>query len=423
MRGWAKKKTYWNQLTKYSLTFGEGDFRCEVFKEVEDGILVPRAYEDFKYEDEDLCLGESIREMDPINLRDEQVPAVEAVINALDRPGKGAILFAPCGKGKTVMGLEMIRRLGRKALVLVHKSFLVDQWVERVSTFLPNAKVGLWQRDTVPTGDEDIVIGMVQSIVNPKRQYPEELYEMFGTIVADETHRYAAPMWQDAISNFGAAYRIGLTATPERKDGLHHVFYLHIGPIVYWMEGHKRQPTIWRINTDTTFPQKSYLLYNGDVNTSKLVTMISQVKERTDRIVDFAYRALKKGRRVLILSERVAHTKEMCELLKSKVSDDFTCAVYIGGMKQAQRERAAEADVICGTYAMAQEGLDIPALDTLILATPKTSITQSVGRILRDAPDKKDPVVVDFVDPCIPIMNAYWGARKKTYTNLGYLFL
>ena len=164
-------------------------------------------------------------------------------------------------------------------------------------------------------------------------------------------------------------------------------------------------------------------MYNGDVNTSKLVTMISQVEERTDRIIDFAYRALKKGRRVLILSERVAHTKEMCELLKSKVSDDFTCAVYIGGMKQAQRERAAEADVICGTYAMAQEGLDIPALDTLILATPKTSITQSVGRILRDAPDKKDPVVVDFVDPCIPIMNAYWGARKKTYTNLGYLFL
>ena len=188
------------------------------------------------------------------------------------------------------------------------------------------------------------------------------------------------------------------------------------------MEGHKRLPLIWRIDTETVFPQKSYLLYNGEVNTSKLVTMISQVEPRTDRIVEFAVRALNKGRKVLILSERVAHTKEMNELLNSKLSDDMASALYIGGMKQSAREKASEADVICGTYAMAQEGLDIPALDTLILATPKTSITQSVGRILRDSPDKKDPVVVDFVDSAIPILMAYWGARKKTYTKLGYNF-
>ena len=243
---------------------------------------------------------------------------------------------------------------------------------------------------------------------------------MFGTLVADETHRYAAPMWQEAISNFGAAYRIGLTATPQRKDGLHDVFFSHIGPIVYWMEGHKRVPLIWRIGTDTRFSRRSYSLYNGEVNTSKLVTMVSKVETRTDQIVSFAIRALKMGRKVLILSERVAHTKEMNELLKTKLSDDLESALYIGGMKQKDRDAASEADVICGTYAMAQEGLDIPRLDTLILATPKTSITQSVGRILRDAPDKKDPVVVDFVDSEIPVLRSYWGARLKTYKELGY---
>ena len=92
-------------------------------------------------------------------------------------------------------------------------------------------------------------------------------------------------------------------------------------------------------------------------------------------------------------------------------------------MNQGAREESANADVIVGTYAMAQEGLDIPSLDTLILATPKTSITQSVGRILRDAPDKKDPVVLDLVDPKISILNAYWGSRKKTYKKLGYNIL
>lgn len=424
MRGWALK-TDWEPQDKANLTFGEGDFTCAVYRESEVGLYVPRAYENFSHIDSSAQRGEPLSEVfTPIKLREEQLPAVAAVMSSLDSVGKGAVLFAPCGKGKTVMGLEIIRRLGRKALVLVHKSFLIEQWLERAETFLPSAKVGIWQRDTLPMGDEDIIVGMVQSIVNPRREYANELFDQFGTIIVDETHRYAAPMWQEAISKFTAAWRVGLTATPDRKDGLHDVFFSHIGPICYWMEGHKRVPTIWRINTGLSFPPKSYLLYNGDVNTSKLVTMVSKVEERTERIVDFAYRAIKQGRKVLILSERVAHVKEMDELLKSRVSGlDFTSSIYIGGMKPHQREQAAEADVISGTYAMAQEGLDIPSLDTLILATPKTSITQSVGRILRDAPDKKDPIVVDFVDDGINILQAYWGARKKTYIRLGYKFL
>lgn len=424
MKGWAIKRE-WSALDKERLTFGEDDNRCEVFRESEEGLLVPRAYEGFAHPDDSVSLGGAIEStLEPINLREEQVPAVEAVINSLHATGRGAILFAPCGKGKTVMGLEMIRRLGRKALVLVHKSFLVDQWVERATTFLPNAKVGLWRGDSLPQGDEDIVIGMVQSIVNPRREYPDEIYDMFGVLVADETHRYAAPKWQEAISRFGASYRIGLTATPERKDGLHEVFYSHIGPIVYWMEGHKRLPSIWRITTDIHYDLSQYRMYNGRVNTSKLVTMVSKERERTEGMVGFAVRALHKGRKVLILSERVAHTKEMCELLKTQLEgSDLTADLYIGGMEQERRDEASEADVICGTYAMAQEGLDIPRLDTLILATPKTSITQSVGRILRDAPDKKDPVVVDFVDARIPILSAYWRARRKIYVKEGYKFV
>lgn len=424
MKGWAIKRE-WSKLDKERLTFGEDDNRCEVFRECEEGLIVPRAYEDFAHTDDSVSLGGPIEStLAPINLREEQVPAVDAVIKSLREVGRGAILFAPCGKGKTVMGLEMIRRLGRKALVLVHKSFLVDQWVERATTFLPDVKVGLWQRDLLPQGDEDIVIGMVQSVVNPRREYPDEVYDMFGVLVADETHRYAAPMWQEALSRFGASYRIGLTATPERKDGLQEVFYLHIGPIVYRMEGHKRLPTVWRIATNLHYKPSQYTMYNGQVNTSKLVTMVSRERARTERMVNFAVRALLKGRKVLILSERVAHTKEMYSLLKTQLEgSDLIADLYIGGMKQDRRDKASQADVICGTYAMAQEGLDIPRLDTLILATPKTSITQSVGRILRDAPDKKDPVVVDFVDECIPILAAYWGARKKIYVQEGYKFV
>lgn len=425
-------KQQWSDADKDALTIpvqgSEGEF-VELFKVTSRGLLVPRGYEGFAHtmqgEGLDLVrcvLGDTMRDgIGPISLRDEQVPAVQAVIDALDRPGKGAILFAPCGKGKTVMGLEIARRMKRKTLVLVHKTFLVEQWVERAEAFLPNAKIGFWQRDQMPAPDDDIVIGMVQSIVNPKREYDCSVFDQFGLVLADETHRYAAPMWQDAISRFPAAYRVGLTATPERKDGLQEVFYLHIGPIVYWMEGHKRVPSIYKIRTDVYFEEADYTLRNGKANTSKLITMLSEVENRTIRVSAYAIRAARTGRKVLILTERVAHAEWMCAYVQRELGDDYQVALYIGATNEKQRKEAAEADVVIGSYAMAQEGLDIPTLDTLVLATPKTSVTQSVGRILRDAPDKKDPVVVDIVDDRIDILGAYWGARQRLYNKLGYL--
>jgi len=422
---WSIKRNY-SERDIQNLTIhvkGSDGEVVEVFKRAKQGLLVPRAYEAFSHPPVAVSLGGAMSDGalgDEISLRDEQVPAVQSVINALTHPGTGAILFAPCGKGKTVMGLEISRRMGRKTLVLVHKTFLVEQWVERAKAFLPNAKIGFWQRDELPKDDDDIVIGMVQSIVNPRKSYPQGVYEQFGMVLADETHRYAAPMWQEAISRFPSAYRVGLTATPERKDGLHEVFFLHIGPIVYEMEGHKRLPTIYKVCTDIMFEEDDYTMRNGRANTSKLVTMVSEVKRRTDKVCDFACRAARVGRKVLILSERVEHTKEMLALCKAALGEDYQVSLYIGASSKQQRIDAAEADIIIGSYAMAQEGLDIPALDTLILATPKTSVTQSVGRILRDAPDKKDPVVIDIVDDRMDILGAYWGARKRLYDKLGY---
>ena len=420
---WALKPRYterdiWDLSINVKGSDGEV---VEVFQRTSRGLLVPRAYEHFNHKPLRISMGGEMRAMPPISLRDEQVPAVQAVEDALDEPGKGAILFAPCGKGKTVMGLEIARRMGRKTLVLVHKTFLVEQWVERANAFLPDAKIGFWQRDQMPEEDDDIVIGMVQTIVNPRRDYPTEVFDQFGLILADETHRYAAPMWQEAITKFDGAYRVGLTATPERKDGLHEVFFLHIGPIVYEMEGHKRIPTIFKVTTSLMFEEDDYTIKRtGRVNTSKLVTMVSEVAGRTGVICDFAVRAVRTGRKVLILSERVAHTEEMLQSLQATLGDEYKVRLYVGKTKPEQRVEAQDADIIIGSYAMAQEGLDIPSLDTLILATPKTSVTQSVGRILRDAPDKKDPVVIDLVDDRIDILGAYWGARKRLYEKLGY---
>lgn len=425
---WALKTDYTaKDIDALTLRVTGSDEVVEVYRKSKHGLIVPRAYEDFAHLNHEAnhsflssSLGQSMRgEANPISLREEQIPAVDTVINSLSGKGCGAILFAPCGKGKTVMGLEIARRLGRKTLVLVHKTFLVEQWVERASTFLPGLKVGFWQRDSIPQDEDDIVIGMVQSIVNPKRDYDPSVYEQFGLVIADETHRYAAPSWQEAISRFPAKYRVGLTATPERKDGLHEVFMLHIGPIVYRMKGHTRIPVIYKIKTECSIDSKSFLMWNGNVNTAKLITMLSEIEARTEVICSYVVRASKTGRRVLVLTERVNHSKLIKERVSALLGEEYKVSLYIGASSEAQRRDAESADVVIGSYAMAQEGLDIPSLDTLILATPKTSVTQSVGRILREAPDKKDPVVIDFVDD-IEILGAYWGARKKLYDKLGY---
>lgn len=427
---WALKRHYnSNDISNLTLeVLGTEGETVEVYRRSNQGLLVPRAYQGFAHlsegsevKEHSVCLGKAMNSVaPPISLREEQIPAVDAVMGSLDRPGKGAILFAPCGKGKTVMGLEMARRLGRKTLVLVHKTFLVEQWVERAHDFLPSLKIGFWQRDSLPSEEDDIVIGMVQSIVNPKRSYAESIYEQFGLVIADETHRYAAPSWQEAISKFPAAYRIGLTATPERRDGLHKVFMLHIGPIVYRMNGHSQKPCIYKVTTPYRLDPRDFALRGGRVNTSKLITSLSEIEGRTEIICGYAVRAAKVGRKVLILTERVNHSRVMRDRVQSILGQEYCVSLYIGASNETQRREASVADVVIGSYAMAQEGLDIPTLDTLILATPKTSVTQSIGRILRYAPDKKSPVVVDFVDQEIEILGAYWGARRKLYEKLEY---
>lgn len=360
---------------------------------------------------------------EPINLRDGQDGACDKIESKLCTDF-GTILEAGCGKGKTVMALELARRFKTSTCVLVHKAFLMDQWEERINQFLPGITVGKWQQDRADSGEDfDIVLAMVQSLTG-SREYPQEIYDSFGFVITDEVHRFAAPVWQSAIVKFRAKYRLGLTATPERRDGMQAVFLKHIGGIGHTIKGHASTPSVYKIETSAEYSPASYTLHwkvYGDVNTSKLITILANDKSRSQIISNYAVRAVSTGRKVLILSDRLAHVDYIAGEIDANTTNDITVGKYIGGMKKGKLALSAECDVIVGTYAMAQEGLDIPELDTLLLATPKTNITQSVGRILREFPGKKDPVVVDFVDSKIEVLWAYWCARKKRYKSLGYM--
>jgi superfamily II DNA or RNA helicase len=389
------------------------------FVETKNGMYVPRAFLDFQfYEpsqgDEGYPLQWSGTAQ--MTLRDYQEEAVAIVKKSVIRDG-GALLVGGCGTGKTVMGCFLIKELGRRSLVLVHKEFLMEQFKTTLEQAFPEIKVGIWQKDDVPTGEEDVVISMVQSLGS--RDYPQELYEGFGLILTDEVHRFSAPQWSEAIGRFGAKYRIGLTATPDRVDGLETIFMNAIGPIVHRVEGNLLSPHIFPIQTGCSYPFKSYSTWDGQVSTTKLINEIAKDNSRSDMIAEYALRAVAKNRKVIILTDRRNHVEYLAERCSDQ--SEYKVYTYLGGMKKSARQEAEEnADILVGTYSMAQEGLDIPRLDTLIFATPKTNIIQAVGRILRPHSDKQQPVVLDFIDN-IGILEGYFKKRRNQYTQEQYV--
>lgn len=387
------------------------------YAEGDSGLYVPRAFmEGIFYDpssgDQGRSLHKSAVEM---TLRPYQVEAVRQVKQDVLEKG-GAILVGGCGTGKTVMGSFLIKELGRRALVLVHKEFLMRQFADTLRLAFPDWKIGFWARDEVPDGSEDVVIAMVQSL--SLREYDQELYDGFGTVVTDEVHRFSAPQWSRAIAMFSAAYRIGLTATPDRKDGLQSIFLNSIGPISHRVEGNLLKPTIYVRQTHSQYDYSRYRQYDGSPSMAKLINLIAADSERSKRIAATVARAVSAGRMCLVLTDRREHATFLQHEIKL-LCPDKKISLYLGGMKASERVAAESSDVLIGTYSMAQEGLDIPRLDTLFFATPKTNVTQAVGRILRPHPDKKKPFVVDFTDNN-NITKAYYKKRQRYYESEGY---
>ena len=139
----------------------------------------------------------------------------------------GAILSLPCGYGKTTVALALACKLGLKTLVIVHKEFLLDQWVERINEFVPGSSIGRIQRDTVDVEGKDFVMGMLQSV--SQKSYPKEVFQEFGLVIVDEAHHICAQVFSQAFLKFCPKYTMGLSATPERLDGLTPVFTLVFG--------------------------------------------------------------------------------------------------------------------------------------------------------------------------------------------------
>ncbi len=352
-------------------------------------------------------------------LRDKQIPVVTAFMDSCDttkpykKASRGGIISVPCGFGKTVLALYLISQMCKKTLVIVHKEFLVSQWKERILQYLPNAKIGYIQGNKIETEDCDIVIGMLQSI--SMKDYPESIFNQFGFCVVDECHHIAAEVFSRSLHKVNCQYMLGLSATPKRKDGLSKVFEWFLGPYVFI---DKTKKEVRAVNANMIYYSHPSPLYSREETTGfgktcvpRMITNICNFKRRTKFIVNFILSLVENPDRcILLLSDRIEHLRNIDKLLRD---DDFTSVgFYIGGMKEAQLKASETCRVILGSFSMSSEGMDIPSLNTLIMASPKSDIEQSVGRILRKHHENLVPTVYDIVDNFSVFRNQAMKRRK-----------
>jgi superfamily II DNA or RNA helicase len=340
----------------------------------------------------------------------KQPDAVNAALKALRERG-GAIISLVPGGGKTVCALNIACALGGKTLILVHKEFLMNQWVERIKQFIPTACVGKLQQETVEVAGRDVVVAMIHSVA--LKEYPQGTFDGFATVIVDECHHLSAPMFSRAMFVVGAPHVLGLSATPERKDGLEHVLGWFMGDVVYQTrreQQHQVRVEVLHFDPGITNPPTTR---GGNICLPQLITELTENHERNKMLLDTITTHAAAGRKVIVLSDR----REHCFWLQSRMSGS---GLYIGGMTEEELKKSEACSVIIATYGLATEGLDIPALDTLVLSTPKSDVVQASGRILRECLGKtNDPLIIDVVDH-IGMFYAQFNKRKNYYLGAGF---
>ena len=405
-----------NELTVRAVVNSEFGFPpppFKVFRKSKNGLCVPRFYGEEKN-----GLATEDKRPEPkrvkVNfvgkLRDEtfQNIALEKAIQS----GHG-ILSLPCGYGKTTVSLAIACKLRYRTMIIVHKEFLANQWKERIEQFCPGATIGRVQQDKKEV-DCDFVIAMLQSL--SLKEYSYEDFDSIGTLIVDEAHHICAKVFSQSLFKLCPKHIFGLSATPNRKDGLTKVLHWFMGPTFFSVERENQQQVdVFPVEFDSRrFKDPPPCTRFGKLSLATMITDLTEMRERNQLIVNTIKKSLGTTRHILVLSDRRQH----CEMLHQCFPD--TSGLYMGGMKEEELSKSSTKKIIFATFSQAHEGLDIPSLDTVILATPKSDIVQSIGRIMRETKGKKNnPHIYDIFDQW-SVFFAMYHKRLKVYKQGGF---
>jgi superfamily II DNA or RNA helicase len=351
-------------------------------------------------------------------LRDYQVPVAAKFLDHV-KLGGGGLLELPCGWGKTGTALYLCAQLKKKTLVIVHKEFLMNQWIERIQQFIPSAKVGKLQGQVIDIDGKDIVIAMLQSL--SMKDYPSSLFDSFGLTIIDEVHHISSEVFSCALFKLVTKYMLGLSATMNRKDGTTKVFKMFLGEVVYKVERSKDEEVVVRGITYKTNDEeynKLELDFRGQTASSTMLSKICNYNRRSEFIIKVLKDMLLENPKQQIML--IASYRNILDYMYEAINHHNICTVgyYVGGMKEAALKKSESKQVVLATFSMAAEGLDIKTLTTLFMITPMTNIEQAVGRILRQK-HEFPAVVVDIIDTHDNFQRQ-WVKRKSFYKKNNY---
>lgn len=363
-----------------------------------------------------------------VPLYDYQEEAVNAMIAA-----KYGILQSAAGSGKTQMGIALAVKLKRRTLWLCHTLDLIRQSKERAELYMSEDLIGTITEGKVSLG-KGITFATIQTMC--KLDLPQ-YRDYWDCIITDEVHRVsgsptAVTQYQMVLNGLSARHKYGLSATVHRADGMIQATYALVGKVVYQVPDEAvadkiTKVGIYPVGTGIEISREA-LNTDGTLNYTKLITYLTGNRTRNELIASCIER-----RPSLILSDRLNHLEELMSLLPEDMQKD---AVMVSGKMtskagKVKREqaisdmRSGRKKYLFATYSLAKEGLDIPCLERLYMATPQKDyaiVTQSIGRIARTFEGKADPIAYDFVDNIGYLVKSY-KKRCSTYRKNGCYFV
>lgn len=366
-----------------------------------------------------------------VPLYDYQNAAVDAVVAQ-----KYGILQSPAGSGKTQMGIALVKRFGKRALWLTHTLDLLKQSKERAERYMDRKCIGTITEGKVNIGG-GITFATIQTMCKLDMSRCKDLWDI---VIVDECHRCtgtptAMTQFYKVLNALSARHKIGLSATVHRSDGMIAATYALLGEIIYTVPEEAVGDKIMKVGICPVGTgvgmSRECMNTDGTLNYQKLISYLCNSQDRLHFVASWIVSESEHS--CLILSDRLEHLENLMNCLPAKMKAD---AVMVSGKMtskkgKAEREQAIEdmrtgkKKYLFATYSLAKEGLDIPRLERLFLATPQKDyavITQSIGRIARTFEGKTDPIAYDFVDN-IPYLVKSYKKRCTTYRKNGCYFV
>jgi superfamily II DNA or RNA helicase len=410
----AQMKSFGKRNTKPIITY----------KETTNFMIAPRFYGTEKYGIPDK------------NFLDKQYPPQNMVYTGTLRPNQqiivdkvhrniaengGGLLIAGCGSGKTNMAIYLACMFNIKTLIIVHKTFLKNQAIDRILSNTNQTHVGVLQRKTIDT-DHPFVVGMVHSICSIN--YDPAIFAGFGMVIIDEVHHMAAPNFSQVFRKVGSKYMLGISAEYTRTDKTYCIINWNMGPILHLEEQKPNDMVIVKqlvYHTGSTDLMEDVInKYTGEHDRSTMISNLVKIPRRDQFIVNLINGLLDLGKNILCLTGRIKQVENLYDTLQLDPYIVGNVGKYLGGMNEKDLDESANKQVIIGTFSMAEEGLDIDNLNVVILCTPKSKIKQSIGRILRKAVYEEHPIVIDIIDINNSIFARQAGVREKYYRSQQY---